>query len=94
MNVHVRREQKENNPIKAVRGGSIILRFERPTSRKSAKSKLGRSRVCCDVKASQILTGNEMKAESGTAEIYKRGKAEHLSRLKADKIVLIRNLIG
>ena len=59
VNVHVNTGAK-GNPIKAMKEDLIIFRFERPTSRKKAKSnrktgcfqrlqsqdKLGRSRVC------------------------------------------------
>ena len=60
---HTCKHDSKRKSYEAVRDGSIVLCFERPTSRKSAKSnrktrcfqrsrssdKLSRSRVCCDV---------------------------------------------
>ena len=43
-------ESKSGNPVKAVREGSIIFRFERPTSRKSVKCNRKTRRFWCNHK--------------------------------------------
>ena len=79
----------KGNPMKAVREGSIIFRFERPTSRKSAKCNKKNQGVFRDrnhrinlldlmsvviCEASQILTGNSSIPNSES--MHRAGQSE------------------